>query len=86
MEAMANGAAVVCSPGGAMAEIGGDAVIYADAAGLAAAIRTLGTDPRRLATLGEAARQRAAQYDLVKIGRLVDALRARIIAEWSSAQ
>jgi glycosyltransferase involved in cell wall biosynthesis len=81
LEAMANGAAVICSPGGALTEIGGDTVVYADAEGLAEAIRALGSDPKRLAALGEAGRRRATQYDLPLIGRRVDALRARIIAE-----
>jgi UDP-glucose:(glucosyl)LPS alpha-1,2-glucosyltransferase len=82
LEAMANGTAVVCSPGGALAEIGGDAVIYAEGDAIAETIRALGADPRRIAALGEAGRQRAAQFDLVRIGRLVDTLRAQIIAEW----
>jgi glycosyltransferase involved in cell wall biosynthesis len=81
LEAMANGAAVICCPGGALAEIGGDVAIDADPAGLATAIRALGADPRRLARLGEAGRHRAAQFDLPNIGRLVDTLRAEIIAE-----
>jgi glycosyltransferase involved in cell wall biosynthesis len=84
LEAMANGAAVICSPGGASPEIGGEAAIYIDPgqpAALAAAIRALGGDPRRLAALGEAGRLRAAEFDGPKIGRLVDTLRAQIIAE-----
>jgi glycosyltransferase involved in cell wall biosynthesis len=84
LEAMANGAAVICSPGGALAEIGGDAAIYADPAKpaeIAEIIRVLGADPRRLARLGEAGRQRAAEFDLPKIGRMMDQLRAQIIAE-----
>jgi UDP-glucose:(glucosyl)LPS alpha-1,2-glucosyltransferase len=84
LEAMANGAAVICSPGGAQSEIGGEIAIYADptrASELAEVILALGGDPRRLAALGEAGRQRAAQYDLTKIGRLMDSLRAQIIAE-----
>jgi glycosyltransferase involved in cell wall biosynthesis len=81
LEAMANGAAVICSPGGAPAEICGEAAVYAAPAEFAAAIRALGADPRRLAALGEAGRQRAARYDLPKIGRLVDATRAQIIAD-----
>jgi glycosyltransferase involved in cell wall biosynthesis len=81
LEAMANGAAVICSPGGALAEIGGDAVLYAEDSDLAEAIRSLGADPKRLAALSESGRRRAARYDLPKIGREVDALRARIIAD-----
>jgi UDP-glucose:(glucosyl)LPS alpha-1,2-glucosyltransferase len=84
LEAMGNGAAVICSPDGAFAEIGGDIVIYADPGRpdeIAAAIVALGGDPKRLAALGEAGRKRAAQFDQPKIGRLVDNLRAQIIAE-----
>jgi glycosyltransferase involved in cell wall biosynthesis len=84
LEAMGNGAAVICSPGGAFAEIGGDVAIYADPERpeeIAAAIVALGGDPRRLAALGEAGRKRAGQFDQPKIGRLVDDLRARIIAD-----
>ena len=81
LEAMANGAAVICCPGGALAEIGGDVAVYTDPAGLAGTIRALGADPRRLARLGEAGRLRAAQFDLPNIGRLVDAMRAQVIAE-----
>jgi len=80
VEAMANGAAVICTASGALPEIGGDAAIYVDSPGLAATIRALGGEPKRLARLAEAGRQRAAQFDLPKIGRLVDELRARIIA------
>ena len=84
LEAMANGAAVICARDGASAEIGGDAATYADPtqpAALTEAILTLGGDPRRLAVLGEAGRKRAARFDLQTIGRLVDSLRAEIIAE-----
>jgi UDP-glucose:(glucosyl)LPS alpha-1,2-glucosyltransferase len=82
LEAMANGAAVICSPGGAVAEIGGDAVIYAEGDAIAQSILVLGGDPRRIAAMAEAGRRRAGQFDLARIGRLVDAQRARIIADW----
>jgi UDP-glucose:(glucosyl)LPS alpha-1,2-glucosyltransferase len=84
LEAMANGAAVICSPVGAAAEICGDAAIFVDPekpAELAEAIRALASEPRRLAALGEAGRTRAFQFDLPKVGRLLDAARASIIAE-----
>jgi UDP-glucose:(glucosyl)LPS alpha-1,2-glucosyltransferase len=84
LEAMANGAAVICTAGGSLPEICGDAAIYVDPAqpgALADAIRALGGDPPRLAALGEAGRLRATQFDQPKIGRLMDAARARIIAE-----
>jgi UDP-glucose:(glucosyl)LPS alpha-1,2-glucosyltransferase len=82
LEAMANGAAVICSPGGALAEIGGDAVLYAEGDAIAEVIRALGADPRRIGALAEAGRERAAQYDLERIGRLVDKLRIQVVAEW----
>jgi UDP-glucose:(glucosyl)LPS alpha-1,2-glucosyltransferase len=84
LEAMANGAAVICSATGAAVEIGGDSVICVDPdkpAELAEAIRALASEPRRLAALGEAGRARAYQFDLPKIGRLLDATRAKIIAD-----
>lgn len=83
LEAMANGAAVICSPNGAAREIGGTAPVYVDPdqpVELAAAIRTLGGDPKRLASLGEVGRLRAALFDQARIGRLVDNVRAQIIA------
>ncbi|MSP03198.1 MAG: glycosyltransferase [Acetobacteraceae bacterium] len=84
LEAMASGAAVICPREGAFPEIVGDAAVYADPAQpteLAAAICALGGDPRRLATLGEAGRKRAARFDLSKIGAQLDEARARIIAD-----
>jgi len=81
VEAMANGAAVICTPGGALTAIGGEVAVFAEPAELAEAIRTLGGNPRRLAALGEAGRRHAAQFDLPRIGRLVDGLRAQIIAD-----
>jgi UDP-glucose:(glucosyl)LPS alpha-1,2-glucosyltransferase len=80
LEAMANGAAVICVPGGALAEIGDGAAVFVDPPELAATIRALGSDPRRIADLGASGRQRAELFDLPIIGRLVDGLRARIVA------
>jgi UDP-glucose:(glucosyl)LPS alpha-1,2-glucosyltransferase len=84
LEAMANGAAVICTREGALPEIADGAATYIDptqTTALSDAIRALGGDPRRLAALGEAGRQRAAQFDLPAIGRLLETVRARIIAE-----
>jgi glycosyltransferase involved in cell wall biosynthesis len=84
LEALANGAAVICSPNGAAREVGGTAPLYVDpdqAAELAATMRALGGDPKRLASLGEVGRLRAALFDQPRIGRLVDHVRAQIIAE-----
>ena len=49
VEAMANGAVVICSSRGALPEVCGDAAVYvdtADPAALAGAITALGQDPR----------------------------------------
>ncbi len=65
LEAMAHGAAVVTSTGTATAEVvGGTGVTIDpdDVAGLAAALDELLADPARRATLGAAARTRAATY------------------------
>jgi UDP-glucose:(glucosyl)LPS alpha-1,2-glucosyltransferase len=82
LEAMAGGAVVISFRDGALPEICGEAAIFIDPADLANAIRALGADPPRLAALGEAGRQRTAQFDLPKIGRLMDTLRTEIIADW----
>ena len=84
LEAMANGAAVICANSGALPEIGGDTVVYVDPdkpAGIASAIRAIGGDPERLAAMGEAGRQHAKQFDQQRIGRLMDSIRTQIIAE-----
>jgi glycosyltransferase involved in cell wall biosynthesis len=62
LEAMACGATVLTSPVGAVPEVGGDAVAYADGTdptALAAEIRALLHDSTRRAMYGEAARLRA---------------------------
>ena len=82
LEAMASGAAVICFREGALPEVGGDAAVFTDPAELANTIRALGADPPRLAALGEAGRQRAMEFDLPKVGRLIDATRLQIIAAW----
>ena len=62
LEALASGAALICSPRGGLPEVAGDAAIYADPdrpAEIAAAIRTLASDEGRRAALAEAGRERA---------------------------
>ena len=84
LEAMANGAAVICANTGAFPEVGGDAVLYFDPdkpEDLAAAIRAAASDPARLAAMGEAGRQRARFYDLPRIGRLIDTVRLQVISD-----
>lgn len=77
LEAMASGAAVVCSPRGGLPEVAGDAALYAepeDPAAMAEAIVSLAQDPARRATLAAAGRRRAQKFDLpatlAKLGSL----------------
>ncbi len=78
LEAMACGAALVCSPRGGLPEVGGDAALYAepdDPAAVADAILALALDPARRAAAAEAGQRRAALFDLRRIGRGLTALR-----------
>ena len=73
LEAMASGTPVVASPDAAVREIGGDVPLYADADGLADAVRRAVADRERLAAAGrftweEAARRTLAVY-LEVLGR-----------------
>jgi UDP-glucose:(glucosyl)LPS alpha-1,2-glucosyltransferase len=80
LEAMAAGAALICAPRGGLPEVADDAAVYADPdrpAEIAAAIRALATDEARRASLAEAGRQRAKQFDAPVIAsRLADLRRA----------
>lgn len=83
LEAMANGAAVICSASGALPEIAGETAVYADPAQpaeLAAAIRALAQNPGRLAELAESGRARAAGFDLPETGRQLRDIRAAVLA------
>jgi glycosyltransferase involved in cell wall biosynthesis len=65
LEAMACGAALVCSPRGGLPEVAGETALYADPdqpGDLAAAILELATDVGRRATLAAAARLRAEGF------------------------
>jgi glycosyltransferase involved in cell wall biosynthesis len=64
LEAMACGAPVLTTTSLALPEVGGDAVEYTDptAAGIAAALRSLLTQPERRAELSAAAARRAATF------------------------
>jgi glycosyltransferase involved in cell wall biosynthesis len=82
LEALASGAALICSPRGGLPEVAGDAAIYAnpdEPAGIAAAIRMLATDESRRAALVEAGRQRARQFDVPVIASQLAALRMAVI-------
>jgi UDP-glucose:(glucosyl)LPS alpha-1,2-glucosyltransferase len=78
LEALASGAALICSPRGGLPEVAGDAAIYADPdrpAEIAAAIRTLASDEGRRAALAKAGRERAKQFDVPVITARLAALR-----------
>ncbi|HET6305538.1 MAG TPA: glycosyltransferase, partial [Rhodopila sp.] len=82
LEALASGAALVCSPRGGLPEVAGDVAVYADPdnpAEIAAAIRSLASDDARRAALAEAGRRRAHLFDVPVIaGRLAE-LRRQVI-------
>ena len=87
LEAMANGAAIICSRMGALPEITGNTAVFVDpenTAELAAAIRVLARDPTRITRLAEAGRARAADFDLALMGQRLRDLRAEILARVSS--
>jgi UDP-glucose:(glucosyl)LPS alpha-1,2-glucosyltransferase len=83
LEAMASGAALVCSPRGGLPEVGGDAALYADPddpPAFTAAILALATDPARLAAQAQAGRRRARRFDLSDAVAMLHALRRHILA------
>lgn len=65
LEAMASGAALICSPRGGLPEVAGDAALYAEPepASLADAILRLAGDAAHRTALAEAAMDRASQFD-----------------------
>ncbi len=89
LEAMASGAALLCSARGGLPEVGGEAAVYVDPddpAGMAQAIVSLASDPARLAALSLAGRDRARRFDLAPTRRRLDAIRASILAAPNSRQ
>lgn len=83
LEAMASGAALICSRQGGLPEVGGDAAVYVDPADpttIATAIRDLARDESRRQTLAQAGRARAAGFDLPVIAPRWAALRREAIA------
>lgn len=84
LEAMASGAALLCSARGGLPEVGGDAAIYIDPddpAGMADVIVALANDPARLAAMSAAGRLRARRFDLAPTRVRLDAIRAAILAD-----
>jgi UDP-glucose:(glucosyl)LPS alpha-1,2-glucosyltransferase len=82
LEALASGAALVCSPRGGLPEVAGDAAVYADPdrpGEIAAAIRALAGDDGRRAALAEAGRRRAQQFDAPVIAAQLADLRRTIV-------
>lgn len=82
LEAMASGAALICSPRGGLPEVAGDAALYADPddpPAVAAAILALATDPGRRAALANAGRERACRFDLSDAAATLHALRRDVL-------
>ena len=83
LEAMAHGAALVCSPRGGLPEVAGDCAVYADPdrpSSVADAIYTLATEAEQRAALVTAARLRAMQFDTVAAAARLGAMRAAVLA------
>jgi glycosyltransferase involved in cell wall biosynthesis len=83
LEAMACGAALLCSARGALPEVAGDAAVFIDPddpAGMAAAILALARDPARLAAVAAACRARSRQFGLQAAALRLAALRREVIA------
>jgi UDP-glucose:(glucosyl)LPS alpha-1,2-glucosyltransferase len=80
LEALASGAALICSPRGGLPEVAGDAAVYADPdrpADIAAAILDLARDEPRRAVLEAAGRQRAGRFDTPVITAQLATMRQR---------
>jgi UDP-glucose:(glucosyl)LPS alpha-1,2-glucosyltransferase len=88
LEAMASGAALVCSPRGGLKEVAGDAAVYADPdkpEEIAAALRSLGRDEARRNQLAAAGRARARMFDLPVIAEQLAGLRRGVLAQYQAA-
>ena len=87
LEAMACGAALLCSPRGGLPEVAGEAAVFIDPddpARMAAAIVALANDPARLATVAAAGRARARRFGLQAAALRLAALRREVLAAGSA--
>jgi UDP-glucose:(glucosyl)LPS alpha-1,2-glucosyltransferase len=83
LEAMASGAALICSPRGGLPEVAGDAALYADPddpSALADAILALAGDETRRDGLAASGRARARMFDLPPTLASLASLRHAILA------
>jgi glycosyltransferase involved in cell wall biosynthesis len=84
LEAMAHGAALICSSRGGLPEVAGNAAVYVDPdepGALAAAIRDLAEDGERRQALAAAGRARAKWFDTPEAASRLSALRAAFLAQ-----
>ncbi len=82
LEALASGAALICSPRGGLPEVAGDAAIYADPdrpEEIAAAMRCLAKDDTRRSALAVAGRRRARQFDVAVVAEQLASLRRAVL-------
>ncbi len=83
LEALASGAALICTDRGGLREVAGDAAVYVDPddpAALSAAIIALADDPARRAALEVSGRERARQFDAPVIAARLAELRREVLA------
>ncbi len=83
LEAMAHGAALICSRRGGLPEVAGEGALYADPdtpGAVAAAVLALATDADRRAALVAVARTRALLFDTAIAAGRLRALRCAVLA------
>jgi glycosyltransferase involved in cell wall biosynthesis len=88
LEAMACGAALLCSPRGGLPEVAGEAAVFIDPdepANMAAVIVALANDPARLAAVAAAGRARARKFGLQAVALRLAALRREVLADAPTA-
>ena len=85
IEALASGCALIAAPVGGLAEVAagaGEIVDASDVPALSAAMRRVATDAALRARLQQAGRAKAlAAYDIARVTSVLDAARARLLAE-----